>query len=199
MKRLAIFAAILVAGVCFAQRVPPSALKMNRSAAVTPGTAKLVYLATNGNFTFTAGKADVVITSATVNRTAGETQTWGHIANPKKFYVSGASEIQEYLVSAFASTAITLAYPYNEGSGNGKAYTVAEMKEITTIRAINRDDVNFASIYLIDTAGVVSSEAARVNSEDELTLWNVHALGVAYDAGQANDASSLTIELYEKD
>lgn len=195
MKNLTVFlAAMLLAGVVHSQ----DRIKLDRSAAITPDTTKLQYLATDDTYTFTTGNANVTNGSATVARASGTVSEWNNLPTPSKFYISGAAETEEYLVSSIASNQLTLETAYQEATDTSTAYTVARIKPVHIIRIINTHASQDYTVYLIDRDGTVDAEGVTVEAGTEVTLGTiipVEALGVEYSA---SGTGSGIIELYRR-
>lgn len=183
-----------MAGVVFSQ----DRIKLDRSAAVTPDTTKLQYLATDDSYTYTIGEANVTNASATVSRASGYVQEWNNLPTPTKFYVEGAAETEEYLVSSIASNQFTLQAAYQEATDTTTAYTVAGIKPVHEIRIINTHATQDCTVYLIDRDGTVDAEGVTVEAGTEVTLGtpiHIEALGVEY---YASGTGSAVIELYRR-
>lgn len=196
MKKIVVLlAAVLMAGAVFAGQ---DRIKLDRSAAVTPDTTTLQYLATDASYTYTAGEANVTNGSATVARASGSVQEWNNLPTPTKFYVDGAAETEEYLIASIASNQLTLETAYQESTDTTAPYTVARPNVVHEIRVINTHASQDCYVYLIDRDGTVDAEGVLVEAGTEVTLGtpiHVEALGVEYYAAATGSA---VIELYRR-
>jgi hypothetical protein len=169
-------------------------LRPSREIAITPDATARVILGEDAADIYGVGVASVTNGSAVVQQGAGANWRREHrMAPPEKFKKSGATAVQEYLVSAKNETSgdLTIDRNYEEATDAAAAYTLSKTKPIKRYVIENdlsgSNNMNVQEIGLDGTLGATFVVAANTVHKSEICA----VLGLRYARVAANGAARV--------